>query len=130
MKKLLSFSRNIIILPVIASFIASLYLIVFAGVKETMIVWDTLRHAETYAQDIKYLAVALVEIVELFLLATGFYLIALGFYELFISDDLDLPTWLSFHDFDDLKGALVSIIIVILGASFLSQAVKWGGQIE
>ncbi len=130
MKKLLSFSRYIIILPVIASFIASIFLIVFASVKETTVIWDTLRQGEASTKEIKYLAVSLVEIVELFLLSTGFYLIALGFYELFISDDLDLPAWLSFHNFDDLKGALVSIIIVILGASFLSETVKWGGQIE
>jgi len=130
LKKLLSISRYIIILPVVASFIASIFLIVFASVKETMLIWDALRQVETSAKDIKILAVTQVEIVELFLLSTGFYLIALGFYELFISDDLELPAWLTFHDFDDLKGTLVSIIIVILGASFLSQAVKWNGQID
>jgi uncharacterized membrane protein YqhA len=66
---------------------------------------------------------------DLFLLATVFYIIAVGLYELFINDKLVLPAWLVIHNFDDLKGKLISVLIVVLGVLFLSKAIDWDGKI-
>lgn len=55
----------------------------------------------------------LIEVIDVFLLATGFYIIAMGLYELFIDDKLNIPGGPVIHDFDDLKGSLISIVIVV-----------------
>ena len=57
-----------------------------------------------------------------------FYITALGLYELFISDNIDVPEWLEIHTIDDLKGKLISVVVVVLGVLFLGQAVTWDGE--
>lgn len=69
--------------------------------------------------DIMQLAIDFVECADLFLLAVVFYILALGLITLFITDKIPLPRWLTFHDFDDLKERLVSVISVMLGVYFL-----------
>jgi uncharacterized membrane protein YqhA len=49
-------------------------------------------------------------------------------YELFIDDTLDLPQWLQINNLDDLKNKLTSVIIVVMGVSFLSQVISWDGK--
>jgi uncharacterized membrane protein YqhA len=76
----------------------------------------------------KALILAAIELVDLFLLATVLYVIAIGLYELFISDTLALPTWLEIHNLDDLKSKLIGVVIVVLGVLFLGQVIAWDGQ--
>ena len=74
------------------------------------------------------LALAFIEIVDLFLLGTVFLMIALGLYELFVDEDLDLPRWLSINSFDDLKNKLVGVVVVVLAVLFLGAVVGWDGS--
>jgi len=76
----------------------------------------------------KDLTFAVIEIIDIFLLGTVCYITALGLYELFIDDSLDLPPWLQIHTLDDLKNKLTSVVIVVLGVIFLSQVVSWDGE--
>ena len=69
----------------------------------------------------KALALVLIEIVDLFLLGTVFLIIALGLYELFISDKLDLPHWLVIRTLDDLKHRLASVVQLALVIVFFKQ---------
>jgi uncharacterized membrane protein YqhA len=78
----------------------------------------------------KELTVDFIELVDLFLLGTVLYLIALGLYELFIDDTLPTPKWLHVEDLDDLKRKLIAVIIVLLGVTFLGSAVSWKGGID
>jgi uncharacterized membrane protein YqhA len=39
-----------------------------------------------------------------------------------------LPHWLQIHTLDDLKNKLTSVIIVVMGVSFLSQVISWDGK--
>ena len=43
---------------------------------------------------------------------------------LFISENIPLPLWLEFHDFDDLKERLTSVIVVMIGVFFLGHVLK------
>ena len=76
----------------------------------------------------KELTFAVIEVIDIFLLGTVCYITALGLYELFIDDTLDLPDWLQIHTLDDLKNKLTSVIIVVMGVSFLSQVISWDGK--
>ena len=76
------------------------------------------------------LAIEFVEYADLFLLSVVLYILALGLASLFITDQLPLPTWLSFHDFDDLKERLVSVIGAMLGVYFLGYVLKGAGGLD
>jgi uncharacterized membrane protein YqhA len=69
-----------------------------------------------------------VEMIDLFLLGAVLYIVALGLYQLFIDDTLELPRWLEVHDLDDLKAKVIGVIIVLLGVIFLGNVINWDGQ--
>ena len=70
------------------------------------------------------LTVEYVEYADSFLLAVALYILSIGLTSLFISDRIPLPKWLEFHDFDDLKERLTSVIIVMIGVFFLGHVLK------
>ena len=76
----------------------------------------------------KHLAVDLIELTDLFLLGMVFYVVAIGMYQLFIDDKIDIPAWMRVRNLNDLKSHLVSVIIVLLAVSFLAEAVVWSGD--
>ena len=74
--------------------------------------------------DLHDLTVEYVEYADSFLLAVALYILSIGLTSLFISDKIPLPKWLEFHDFDDLKERLTSVIIVMIGVYFLGYVLK------
>jgi uncharacterized membrane protein YqhA len=133
--KILASSRQLILLAVICSYIASIAVLIY-GVLETVHAIPSvsfanalsIHEAEISSKGGKRLVVSLIEVIDLFLLSTVFYITALGLYELFIDDRIKVPEWLEIHDIDDLKAKLISVIIVVLSVSFLGQAVTWDGN--
>lgn len=128
LRRLLSVSRFLILVPVLGSFLAATTLLVYGGVECVQLVIDTIQHFDISSKGAKALALAFIEVVDLFLLGTVFYIIALGLYELFIDDQLPLPAWLEIHDLDDLKDKLAGVVVVVMGVLFLGQVVTWDGQ--
>jgi uncharacterized membrane protein YqhA len=126
--KILASSRQLIIFAVVSSYIASITVLIY-GVFETVhAIAQVIYQGEVSSKGAKQLVVALIEVIDLFLLSTVFYITALGLYELFIDDRIKVPEWLVIHDIDDLKGKLISVIIVVLSVLFLGQAVTWDGN--
>jgi uncharacterized membrane protein YqhA len=74
----------------------------------------------------KFLA-EFIKIIDIFLVATVFYIIALGFYELFIAK-APLPGWLKICDLDDLKNKLLGLVIIALAVVLLGEALTWDGS--
>ncbi len=68
----------------------------------------------------EYLATA-IQIIDIFLVATVFYLISLGLYELFIAK-APLPGWVEIRDLDDLKTKLLGLTVIALAVIFLGTA--------
>ncbi len=69
-------------------------------------------------------AVEFLEIVSTMLKAVVFYLIGVGLYSLFITP-LNLTSALGVESLADLEQKVVSVIIVILGVTFLEHFVRW-----
>ena len=80
--------------------------------------------------DLHEVAVDYVEYADTFLLAVALYILSIGLISLFITDKVPLPQWLEFHDFDDLKERLVSVIVVMIGVNFLGYVLKDGVGID
>jgi uncharacterized membrane protein YqhA len=92
------------------------------------VIQGLLRPAEGSGKGAKGLVLAFIELTDLFLLATVMYVIAIGLFELFVDDRLDLPEWLEIHNLDDLKQKLIGVLIVVMGVVFLGQVVTWDGE--
>lgn len=126
--RLLTLSRYMILIAVLGAWLAAL-LALLAGayevVQSVLSIPSVLRDSS-----IKSLVINLVESVDLFLLGTVFYLIAMGLFELFVDDRLELPTWLVIKNLDDLKGKLIKVIVVVIAVQFLAQVLAWKGGWE
>ncbi len=73
---------------------------------------------------IQSMLVEYIEYADFFLLSIVLYIIAIGLYSLFIDEKIALPKWLEFHSLDDLKEKLVSVVVAVIGVSFLGQIIN------
>lgn len=125
---LISSTRYLIIIAVVSTLLAATVLLLY-GAWETLVILRGVVLADgTGPKGAKGLILAFIELTDVFLLATVLYVIAVGLFELFVDDRLDLPTWLEIHDLNDLKDKLIGVIVVVLGVLFLGQVVTWDGQ--
>lgn len=126
--KLFSLSRYLIIIAVLGSLLAAA-LVMFFGVYDIVRIVVLILQAGVDSQDItKKVAVGAIELIELFLLGTVLYVVALGLYQLFINQDIQLPSWLEVATLDNLKERLLATVLVMLGVSFFGYAVTWDGS--
>jgi uncharacterized membrane protein YqhA len=125
----LKLSRFIILIAVLGSFLAALASLIFGGIKTILVMVNIFQGALAETAT-KVVTVSFIEVIDLFLVGTIFYIVSLGLYELFIDDRLDLPPWLAIHSLDDLKSMLINGIVVILGVYFLGVLVAWDGQTD
>jgi len=130
MQRFLSASRYLILIAIIGSFVAATVLILYGGYNTIRLVIDAFSFLGGDPNKIKSVAVNFIGIVDVFLLGTIFYIIALGLYELFIDDQVKVPTWLEIHTLDDLKERLIGVVIIVMGVYFLEKVVTWKDQID
>ena len=121
-------SRFFIAIAVLGTFVAAVALLVYGALAVAEIVWDTIAAGEVSASGAKQLAVDFIELIDVFLLGTVLYIVALGLYELFVDPALPVPTWLRVDSLDDLKAKLIQVVVVLLGVSFLGSVVEWNGD--
>lgn len=113
-------TRLIAAIPALGFFVSALVLAVGTLVR----VFEVAVEFVEQEIDVMQLGIDLVEYADLFLLAVVLYILALGLITLFVADDVPLPSWLTFGDFDDLKERLVSVISVMLGVYFLGRVLN------
>lgn len=128
MSRILSATRYIVFIPVICIFLAATALLLFGAASTIMAIFEVISTGHIDSKIGKALLLESIENVDMFLLGTVLYVIAVGLYELFIDDTLNLPTWLQIHDLDDLKDKLIGVVIVVFGVLFLGQVITWDGE--
>lgn len=128
--RLFSLSRYLIGIAVLGSFVAAVILMLYGAAELVTVTVIAFAEGTFSSKGAKTLALSYIEIVDLFLLATVFYIIALGLYELFIDNSITVPQWLEIRTLDDLKNKLTSVVVVVMGVLFLGQVVTWDGQRE
>jgi len=84
---ILARSRYLMLIAVFGSFVASVTLLIY-GTLETVISISHTTKASVSRENSKQLILSFIEVVNLFLLAIVFYITALGFYELFIENNI------------------------------------------
>lgn len=91
--------------------------------------FNTIQLIITSSGNNDYISVALIEIVDKFLIATALYIFSVGLYELFI-DKLPLPDWMLSHNLHDLKSKLGGVIILVMVVKFLEHLVDWKNPMD
>lgn len=119
-RRITSHTRFVAGIPAFGLFIAAVVLSIATFVDVCTMVQELFRG--TY--DLSHLSVECIEFADTFLLAVALYILSLGLICLFVSDKIPLPTWLEFHDFDDLKERLASVICIMLGVYFLGHTLN------
>ncbi|MEM6275495.1 MAG: YqhA family protein [Pseudomonadota bacterium] len=128
--QLLGSSRYMIIIAVLGSMAAAVTLLVYGFLEALQLILITIETGEVTRKGAKALAIEFIEIIDLFLMATVFLIIAVGLYRLFISPNIAMPEWLKIDTLDDLKTKLIAVVIVVMGVIFLGHVVAWDGETD
>ena len=119
-RKVTGWTRFIAGVPAAGLFLASIVLAVSTFIDMVATTIECVAEGAS----LQMMATEYIEFADIFLLAVVLYIMALGLFTLFVSDKIPLPHWLEFHDFDDLKERLGSVICVMLGVFFLGVVMK------
>ncbi|MEI7844239.1 MAG: YqhA family protein [Chloroflexota bacterium] len=125
MSKLLEKSRYLAIIGVLGLLVAALASFGW-GIIQTIHAVKLI--VESQGTDIS-ITVAIIEIVDIFLIATTLLIFSVNLYELFIAD-IDVPEWMVSHDLYELKTKLSSMIILVMAVKFIEKMVDVKNYME
>lgn len=120
MKRLLEESRHLVLIAVVFSLGASIFAFLLGASKAVAVIVSIVM---SLGKD-PAAAIALIEVMDIFMIAAALLIFSIGMYELFIGE-LSLPKWLVIHDIHDLKTKLGSVIILVMAVTFLKHLVRW-----
>ena len=118
MSKLLEKSRYLAIIGVLGLLVSAL----------AAFAWGLLQTAHALVLIIESqgtdtgITVALIEVVDIFLIAITLLIFSINLYELFIAD-VNVPEWMVSHDLYDLKTKLSSMIVLVMAVKFVEKLV-------
>lgn len=123
LQKILLASRFLLVLPVIGSLLLMLG-IVLMGVGMVLVQeWNLLLHGDFSAKAAKQLTIVVIETIDMFLVGAISYIVAVGIFKLFISqDDKPLLKRVKIEKLADLETKIVGVVIVALAVGFLGKA--------
>jgi uncharacterized membrane protein YqhA len=120
MKNFLAGTRYLAVIGVAALLVSALAAFSWGVVKTVeavSLIVTSLGHAAG-------ITIALVEIVDAFLVATTLLVFGLGIYELVVGD-LPLPDWMEVHNLHDLKSKLGGLLVLVMAVKFLEKLAEW-----
>lgn len=127
-QKILGNSRYLILIAVIGTYVLSAIVILYDALLLVRLCVDLVTHINLAPDSGRRLVLEGIEGLDIFLLGTAFYIVALGLYELFIRRPTSSPDWLHVRDLDDLKGRLLGVVILVMSVFFLEQVINWDGK--
>jgi uncharacterized membrane protein YqhA len=123
---ILAGSRFIVGIAILGAFVSSTALFLYGILAMIRSVWDAFTGGEFGVEGADALAVEVIQLIDIFLLGTVLYLVALGLYLLFINPNLPVPPWLRVGDLDALKSMIIRVVVVLIGVTFLGAMVHRG----
>ena len=121
-------ARYLFFLAVVSTLLAVALVMVYGTVQLVAFVVELVRHGSINQEWGAELRLTVIEVVDLFLIGTVLFVIAVGLYQLFFTSMMPLPRWLLVHDVSDLERKLIGLVITVLSVVFLGQIVTWDGQ--
>jgi uncharacterized membrane protein YqhA len=122
-------TRYLFYLAVLSTLLAAALVMLYGTVQIVVFVVDLVRHGSINQEWGAELRLTVIEVVDLFLIGTVLFVIAVGLYQLFFTAMMmPLPRWLVVHDVGDLERKLIGLVVTVLSVVFLGQIVTWDGQ--
>ncbi|GAA5533750.1 YqhA family protein [Deinococcus aluminii] len=124
-------TRFVVLIAVIAVLLVSFSLFLQGTVLALQTIYGTWRDLIAAGGDTPTgpLSVQFLEVVSTMLKAVVFYIIGVGLYSLFIKP-LNLTSALGVESLSDLEQKVVSVVVVILGVTFLEHFIRWEDPLE
>ncbi len=119
--RLISASRYLFALAVLSTFVASVVLL-FEGTWATI---QLVASALGLAHSEYSLRTQALEIVDHFLVALVLFVMAGGFYQLLIRDNLSLPDWMRIRTPGHMERQLLGVIITVMSVDALIEMTSW-----
>ena len=124
MNTILRISRYFIVLSVIGCLVMFGAVTIFAAVAGGNAIIDIGRRGFSL-DEIATVIVYAFKVLDLFLIGTILYIVALGLSALFLDSRAALPKWLEVHEFQDLKDVLAQSVVVVMLIAFLGDLLEW-----
>lgn len=122
MKVIVRSTRYLILIPVIGLLITAALFFILGGFGLIRMLFEAVTGAVD-AHGVEVLPIVhILEFVHQFLIGTVLYIVALGFFQLFIQEIPGMPEWLKVESTEDLETSLIGVTIVVLAINFLSVA--------
>ncbi len=122
-------SRFVVLFAVLAVLLVAITLFLLGMLQAILGVWHAMEDLWRGQISTTDLTVEFLEIVSTMLKAVVFYIIGVGLYGLFIAP-LNLTVSLGVESLNDLESEVVSVVIVILGVTFLEHFIRWEQPVE
>lgn len=117
-------SRFIVLLAVVAVILVAISLFLLGTVQAVQGIWRAWEEVVHGKLDATRMTVEFLEIVSTMLKAVVFYIIGVGLYSLFVAP-LNLTVSLGVETLIDVETKVISVVVVILGVTFLSHFIRW-----
>jgi uncharacterized membrane protein YqhA len=123
LRKLLEFSRFFLVLPVIGSLLLMISVVIMGLGMILVQEWDLLQQGEFSPRTAKELTITVIQTIDMFLVGAISYIIAVGIYKLFISqEEAQLLKRVKIEKLADLEYKIIGVVVVALGVGFLGKA--------
>ena len=122
-------SRYIVMIAVVAVLLVAISLFLMGALQAFFSMYNAWAAVLRGEFDTKNLTVEFLELVSVMLKAVVFYIIGVGLYSLFIAP-LNLTVSLGVETLNDLETKVVSVVVVILGITFLEHFIQWQQPLE
>jgi uncharacterized membrane protein YqhA len=126
--KLLISNRYFILIAVAGAFLASVLVAIYSACLLVAIIIELVKHPTLSVGTGRLLTLECIELIDIFLLSTAFYIVATGLYKLFINPEARMLSCLQVESLEELKARLLGVIIVVLSVFFLEQVITWDGK--
>jgi uncharacterized membrane protein YqhA len=123
MARFLAACRFLLIIPVIGCVLLTAGAVIMGIGRIITAGAQLLRAGDFSAKASKTMSLAVIEIIDLFLVGTVAYIAGIGIYKLFISNaEIELPMRLKINTLKDLEDKIIGVIVAALAVAFLGQA--------
>ncbi len=124
--RLFGATRYVMTVAVLAVFVGATVLLVVGIMEMGGAVWHAIFTGQASGTESVSLRVAVIEAVDVILVATVLFVIAFGLYQLFVDPALrsTLPAWLQIAGISNLEVRLAGMVITVLGIVALTRALE------
>lgn len=123
LRKPLEYSRFLLVLPVIGSLLLMMSIVIMGLVMILTQGWGLLQQGEFSPKTAKELTITVIQTIDMFLVGAISYIMAVGIYKLFISqDEAQLLKRVKIEKLADLEYKIIGVVVVALVVGFLGKA--------